>query len=49
MKLTYLFIALAVLAWIGFCIQAQRNNFSGMVYAIVMVIVWALAAQWWAS
>lgn len=49
MKLTYMFIALAMLSWIGFCLQAQRNNFSGMVYAIAMVIAWALAAQWWTS
>ena len=47
--MTYVFILLAVFAWIGFGLQAQRNNFAGCAYSVAMCVVWIVAALWWSE
>ncbi len=47
--MTYVFILLAVVAWVGFCLQAQRNNFAGCVCSVTMCAIWIAAALWWSG
>jgi hypothetical protein len=44
--LFYLFVILAVLAFSGFFIAAQKGYATRMLYSLVMVLIWASAAAW---
>lgn len=47
--MTSLFIILAVIAFVGFGMQARRYNGYGMVYAAALFFVWVIAALWWSG
>lgn len=44
--MTYVFYALAALAFLGFFVNAKRKNSHGMAYSAVMVAIWLAAALW---
>ncbi len=44
---TYFFIGMALLAWIGFFVNAKRQNGYGMAYTAALFIIWVVAASWW--
>lgn len=45
--MTYVFALMAILAFIGFAIQARRRNGHGMVYAATVFVFWIAVLAWW--
>lgn len=43
----YVFILLAISAFIGFFLQSRKKNGHGMVYAAVICLIWLAAAAYW--
>lgn len=47
--MTYVFSALAFLAFAGVFVQSLKKNGHGMAYSGIMVFIWLAAALWWAG
>ena len=47
--MTWLFIILAVIAFVGFGLHADRRNGYGMVCAAALIALWVVAALWWSG
>lgn len=45
----WLFVIMAVVAFVAFGYHAARRDGHGMVYAAVICLVWIAAALWWSG
>lgn len=41
------FIVMALIAFVGFGIQAALRNGHGMIYAAVLFVIWVALFLWW--
>lgn len=45
--MSWLFLAVAILAFLAFAYHAAKRNGHGMVYAAVVLGIWIAAFLWW--